>query len=535
MPSENNAKVEYSRRRKRSLNRPRLMDGENTVNPDHLPKGTPVVIYVRVSSEEQVEGYSLSAQERFCREFAEKRHWEVVGVYSDPGHSGKNDRRPGFQKMIRDAEQHKFQAILFHKLDRFSRNVENALRYFKELNEIDVTIASVTEDFDYTTAQGRLVFRMMALFAQWYLENLSSEVVKGKMEMARRGIHNGRLPFGYIKNNEGKVVIVEDEAKVIQQAFELYATGEYTNQTIADFLNESGHKTRRGRNWSKDTITDFLKNEFFYGKVAYRDQLWPGRHEPIITKELFEACMEVRKKHASKPRTHVSKAKVKHINLLQRIIYCNHCGRPLRIQTVSVENGKKYGYYQEVSKMRGLECEFSSKVVRMKVAEDQVFAFLSDLRLPEDWQDKIRQRVEDMDIVRQIETRKARIEDDLRRLGRAYVDRVYTESEYETRRTKLLNEKASLVIPDGARIIEIGLRLESLQEFLEYATEDEKYQILHILFDFVNYDFKLTKIVSFKPKAEFAEIFRLAAPLTGWHEVEGGVFILAQKIVDTQN
>lgn len=98
---------------------------------------------------------------------------------------------------------------------------------------------------------------MMALFAQWYLENLSAEVVKGKMEMARRGIHNGRLPFRYIKDNGGKVVIVDDESKVIRQAFELYATGEYTNQTIADLLNESGYKTQRGRNWSKDTITDF--------------------------------------------------------------------------------------------------------------------------------------------------------------------------------------------------------------------------------------------------------------------------------------
>jgi len=245
--------------------------------------------------------------------------------------------------------------------------------------------------------------------------------------------------------------------------------------------------------------------------------------------------MEVRKKHASKPRTHVSKAKLKHINLLQRIIHCDHCGRPLRIQTVSVENGKKYGYYQEASKMRGLECEFSSKVVRMKVAEDQVFDFLSNLRLPEDWQNQIRQKAEDMDIVREIESRKAKIDDDLRRIGRAYVDRVFTESEYENRRTKLLNEKASLVIPDGAKVIEIGLRLESLQEFLEYATDDEKYQILHILFDFVNYDFKQAKIVCFKPKAEFAEIFRLAVPLTGWHEVEGSIFDLAQNIVDTQN
>jgi len=535
MTNNNNANVEYSRRRQRSLNRPRLMDGEKAVNPDTLPPETPVVIYVRVSSEEQVDGYSLSAQERFCREFAEKRHWDVVKVYSDPGHSGKNDRRPGFQNMIADAEQHKFKAILIHKLDRFSRNIENSLKYFKELSANDVTIASVTEDFDFTTAQGRLFFRMMALFAQWYLENLSAEVVKGKMEMARRGVHNGRLPFGYVKNAEGKVVVVSFEADIIRKAFELYCTGEYTDQTIADFLNKNDYKTRRGRNWSKDTITDFLKNEFYYGKVAYRDQLWPGRQEPIITKELFDKCMEARSRHATHPRTHVSKAKIKHPNLLQRIICCNHCGRLLRIQSVHNYKGTQYGYYQEASKLRGFECKYASKVVRMNEAEEQVFAFLSQIRLPKDWQAEIERLVQNMDIVRQIENRRIQIDEELRRLGRTFADGVFAESEYEQRRIKLIAEKDSLVVPDGARVIEVGLRLESLDFFLQEATNDEKYQILHLLFDYIYFDFEQRKIIRFKPKAEFAHIFRLAAPLMGWHESDENIFDFAKKMVDTPN
>lgn len=533
MPTKDNIEIEYSHRRQRSLYRPRLMDAEKTVSPDNLPPDTPVVIYLRVSTEEQVDGYSLSAQERFCREFAEKRHWEVVGIYSDPGHSGKNDRRPGFQNMIADAGQHRFKAILFHKLDRFSRNIENALKYFKELSALDITIASVTEDFDFTTAQGRLFFRMMAVFAQWYLENLSAEVVKGKMEMARRGVHNGRLPFGYVKNDDRKVVVVESEAVIIRQAFELYSTGNYTDQTIAEFFNQNGYKTRRGRSWSKDTITDFLKNEFFYGKIAYRDQLWPGRHQPIITKELFEKCMEVRSKHARRPRAHISKAKSKHPNLLQRIICCDHCERQLRIQTVIDKNVPKYGYYQESSRMRGLDCKFSSKVVRTNVADNQVFDFLSQIRLPENWQKDINHLLEDMDTVRQIENRRVQIGDELRRLGRAFTDGVFNEIEYENRRAKLIAEKDSLVVPDGARIIEIGLQLESVKEILDQATNDEKYQILHLLFDCVYYDFSLKKIVRFKPKTEFVHLFRLAAPLVGWTEVESNIFRLAQEMIDT--
>ena len=535
MTSNNNVEVEYSHRRQRSLNRTRLMDAEKTISPDDLPNGTPVVIYVRVSTEEQVDGYSLSAQERFCREFAEKRHWEVIGIYSDPGHSGKNDRRPGFQNMITDAGEHRFKAILFHKLDRFSRNIENALKYFKELSAMDVTIASVTEDFDFTTAQGRLFFRMMAVFAQWYLENLSAEVVKGKMEMARRGVHNGRLPFGYIKNEDRKVVAVESEAEIIRQAFDLYATGEYTDQAIAEFFNQSGYKTRRGRSWSKDTITDFLKNEFFYGKIAYRDQLWPGRHQPIITKELFDKCMEVRSIHANRPRTHISRAKSKHANLLQRVICCNQCERQMRIQTVHNSNGKIYGYYQESSGLRGLDCEFSSKIVRMNISEDQVFTFLSQVRLPVDWQNDIKQMVEDMDTVRQIENRRTQINEELHRLGRTFADGVFSENEYDSRRAKLIAEKDSLIVPDSARVIEIGLLLEGLKIFLEHATNDEKYQMLHILLEFVYYDFPQEKIVRFKPKTEFAHLFRLAAPLMGWTESESNIFHLTQKIIDTQN
>ena len=172
--------VIYSSRRKRSLNRKRLMDMDKTANPNQLPPGTEIAVYSRVSSEEQVHGYSLDAQINACKAFAAQRKWKIVKFYSDPGHSAKDDRRPAFAQMIADAQNQQFKAIIFHKLNRFSRNVEQILGYFRDLNSWDVLIASVTEEFDYTTAQGRLVFRMMALFAQWYLKNLSAEVVKAK-------------------------------------------------------------------------------------------------------------------------------------------------------------------------------------------------------------------------------------------------------------------------------------------------------------------------------------------------------------------
>ena len=212
------------------------MDGGLT--PQEFGAGTPVAIYLRVSSDEQVEGFSLSAQTRACREFAERRNWQVVKVYEDPGESGKNDRRPGFQTMLHGAQAGEFKVLLVHKLDRFSRNIDTTLKYFRELNNCDVTVASVTEDFDYSTPMGRMFFRMMAVFAQWYLENLSAETVKGKRERAKQGLHNGRVPFGYAISADHRVAqVVPDEAIILKKAFEMYSTGEYTDRQIAAYLN----------------------------------------------------------------------------------------------------------------------------------------------------------------------------------------------------------------------------------------------------------------------------------------------------------
>ncbi|HEY6010324.1 MAG TPA: recombinase family protein, partial [Nitrospirota bacterium] len=451
----------YSSRRKRSLHRKRLMDIDKSANPDQLPPGTPIAVYSRVSSEEQVHGYSLEAQVNACNAFAAQRKWKVVKYYSDPGHSGKDDNRPAFSKMIADARDQHFKAIIFHKLDRFSRNIENTLRYFRDLNSFEVMIASVTEDFDFTTAQGRLVFRMMALFAQWYLENLSAEVVKSKVEMARHGIQNGPVPFGYLKDKEkNQIIIVEEEAQLVRTAYELYASGNYTDQTIADFLNESGAKTRRGNKWSKDTVTDFLQNEFFYGKVAYRDELWPGRHAAIITKELFDRVMEMRGRHAHRPRSHVALNKVRRPNLLRGVVCCSGCERPLRIQSTRI-----YGYYVETSRFRGKECVFSHGRVRMDFLDHLVVELLRKVRLPEAWQKDIERLVQNMDVVRKIENRRLEIDEDLRRTGRAYADGAFSEEEYERRRMKLIAEKDSLIVPDDAKALEMGMQLENIGDF----------------------------------------------------------------------
>jgi site-specific DNA recombinase len=507
------ASAETSNRRRKSLNRLRLMDG--TTNPDGLGSGTPVVIYQRVSSEEQIENFSLAAQERTCRDFAEKRGWEIVEVFEDPGHSGKNDKRPSFQRLIAGAREQRFKVVLVHKLDRFSRNVDTTLKYFRILNECDVTIASATEDFDYSTPQGRLFFRMMASFAQWYLENLSAETVKGKRERALEGLHNGRLPFGYAVGPNKVAVLVPKEAEIVREAFEKYSTNQYTDREIAQFLNESGFVTRKGRRWSKDTVRDFLQNEFYYGRVAYRDQILPGNHEPVISRELFEQCQRVRSSHARRPKSFAQTPK--RIYMLHRVICCNCCDRPLRMQSA---HGSFY--YKEASLERGLECEHAAKSIRMGLADSQMIELLKVLRLPDDWQSDLEERIADEDEGHRIEERRRQLNEKRRRLGRAYSDGTMEEDEYESKLKQIEAELDRLVVPSGADLLDKGLKLEQLSDLLDEADATELAELCQLILEQAYVDLAQGKIVRLKPSPAFMPLFRMAAPEMGWREADDG-------------
>lgn len=399
-----------ARRKQKNAKRAKPLAEAGSRNAEFLA-GTPVVIYIRVSSEEQTLGYSLSAQEHACRQFAQTRGWNVIEVYEESGISAKDEERAAFQRMMRDAQSQRFKVVLIHKLDRFSRNIDNTLKSFRYLDEQDVTLASVTEDFDYSTPMGRMFFRMMAVFAQWYLENLSAETIKGKKERARKGQYNGHLPFGYrLQNGVGTPVPAESAA--VQQAFQNYASGLFTDGQIAENLNEQGFITRRNRHWSKDAVREMLQNEFYCGVVAYRESLYPGNHPAIIAQDLFEQCQNVRAQHRSRTRSFT--ARPKRTYLLQRVAHCAACNRPLRMQYAS-----GYGYYKEVSQQRGLTCDYAKLSVRMDRADRQVLDLLKGLRLPDNWQRAIEQLAANTEDMAHAQKERERIEQRLQRLGRA--------------------------------------------------------------------------------------------------------------------
>jgi DNA invertase Pin-like site-specific DNA recombinase len=159
-------------------------------------------IYVRVSSEEQMQGYSLAAQERAATDYCHAHGWEVVRVYRDEGRSARTDniaKRPAFEEMLGDAERGQFDILIVHKLDRFARNLRMTLEMLDRLESARVGFVSISEQMDFTSPIGKVILATLAAFAQYYSDNLSTETKKGRAERKAQGLYNGLLPFGVTK------------------------------------------------------------------------------------------------------------------------------------------------------------------------------------------------------------------------------------------------------------------------------------------------------------------------------------------------
>ncbi|OQY27455.1 MAG: hypothetical protein B6243_13000 [Anaerolineaceae bacterium 4572_5.2] len=273
-----------------------------------------VILYARVSTDMQAkEGHSIDAQLNEMREFAAPRNWQVVGEFLDPGASGSSMNRPGLQTLLQAVANKEGDVVLVHETSRLSRSIFDTFRIFEILGQHEVGFASVKEpNFDFSSPSGRLFLTMIAAMNQYYLDLLKQHTAKGKRERARKGLYNASImPYGYAptENPKEPPLIAKSEAEGVRLAFETYAAGNASYQDVSERLNEAGYRTRSGRGFAKDTIDDMLRNPFYIGKIVYgtkrkdkAPETFDGRHEKIISPQLFEACQRVQRLRAHPAR-----------------------------------------------------------------------------------------------------------------------------------------------------------------------------------------------------------------------------------------
>jgi DNA invertase Pin-like site-specific DNA recombinase len=474
-------------------------------------------IYTRISSRDrQGDNYSLDAQEAACRSLAKRQGWEVVEVFTDQK-SGSTMERPDFQGMLRQAQARRFDVLIVHKLDRFSRSIADQSQAFDMLDEAGVRFVSVTEgEIDFSVPSDVFQTNMLGSVNQFYLHNLSLETSKGLKARAKAGMWLGEVPFGYDCNykqdgGDGKAFPDEHEADGVRMAFEKYATGMYSYRDVAELLNEAGYRPRgRGeralRLFSKDTVNVMLTNRFYIGEVQYKGEHYPGVHEPIISEELFNRVQDAR---AARYHGQGTSAPTKsRVYPLTGVARCARCDNPMR---GSSSSGLRY--YRDPARDQCRDCD--QGLVRSVEAEDAVGEHLAGLTLPSDWKEQIldiiREKAESEENARQ---KREQWEGQLERLKRLFKFGDISEQEYKQERDELRARLRALKPPEMPDLEDAARLLENIGLIWDEATLKEEKQIVHTLLEAVYLDSEVGPVVSVKPKAEFRVLFELASDVS---------------------
>ena len=341
----------------------------------NTPSGV-AVIYARYSSHSQKD-VSIEQQVAECMEYAEANNLEVVNTYSDRHLTGKSDKRPGFQRMMRHAEKGQFQVIISWKSNRMARNMLQALQYEDKLSKFGIRVVYAKEEFG-DNAAGRFALRTMMNVNQFYSENMAEDILRGLYDNAMNcKVNNGRLPYGFKKGEDDKFALDEDKASIVREIFSRVACGD-AFADIARDLNERGIKTGSGGEWGKNSFHRMLKNERYIGYYIYGDVRIEGGVPQIIGKELFYSVQE----HLKTKKNPQGRHRVNGDYLLTGKLYCGKCKGHMVGMSGTSRHGNLHYYYTCQTRRLDKTCDKDN--VRRDWTEEQVANAIKEYILKDD-------------------------------------------------------------------------------------------------------------------------------------------------------
>ena len=286
------------------------------------------VLYCRVSSREQEEtGYSLDSQEKLLKEHADKRKLTVVKIFSMAESASGAKQRKVFDEMIKFTEKNKVTNILCEKVDRLTRNLKDALAIndWLEANE-ERQIHFVKQNLViHKNAKSDEKFRwdIEIVLAKKYVTNLSEEVKKGQKEKIAQGGLPAKPLIGYkCVGEKGHKIHAPNEAVAfhIKKMFELYATGDYSLKRLEKEFYDAGLRNTSGKMLLKSRIYNLLQDPFYIGKIRWLGEVYPGTHEPLVARDVFDKVQLVLRRQMKNPKYQ------KHNALFKSKIFCEGCG-----------------------------------------------------------------------------------------------------------------------------------------------------------------------------------------------------------------
>ena len=304
-------------------------------------------VYVRVSTDDQRDnGYSIDSQLRMIKEYCEKNDYNIVDVYNDAGHSGKDLMRPEMQRLLADIKSKKIDKLIAIKVDRLTRNNYDGFWLLNYCEEHDVKIELILEPYDVSTVNGEMIFGMNLVFGQRERKEIGARTKRAMEEMALEHIHPSKAPYGYTRNKDtGHLEIEPIEAQVVKEIFKLCKEG-HSTRGIAIIMKDNNAYLKQGK-WASDRVYKILTNSIYIGVFEYgkykrktQDILRVKDYcEPIIDEVTWNATRNVlvKNKHSNYGE---------HIHLFSGLVKCPICGEIMASsESFKYPNGKLRVYY----------------------------------------------------------------------------------------------------------------------------------------------------------------------------------------------
>ncbi len=314
-----------------------------------------VILYVRVSTDEQAsKGYSLRDQEQKLVNYCKLNNLNILEIYRED-YSAKTFKRPVFNKLLDFCKKNKkdVHQLIFIKWDRFSRNTSESYQMIEIFEGLSIQVNAIEQPLDLTIPEQGLMLAVYLSIPQVENHRRSLNIISGMRRAFKEGRYVGSAPRGYDNGRDSSkkpILIPNNEAKFIQEAFELIASGLYNQAEVSKKLRSKGFAI------GKTSFSNLIKNPIYYGGVfikAYKEEeevIVEGIHEPIITKALFLKAQNIlnnrRKNH------HVIHKKLNETYPLKGFLLCPLCNTPLTGST-SKGRSKYYSYYHCTSPCKG--------------------------------------------------------------------------------------------------------------------------------------------------------------------------------------
>jgi len=333
------------------------------------------LLYARVSTDKQAQkDLSIPAQIAAMKEYARRNGWKVVGHFVDEGESARTAERPELKRLIQHCKENKNVGIvLVHKIDRLARNLVDYATIKAVLKQKGIRLVSISEPFDDNPV-GHLLENIIASISEWYSANLGEEIKKANLAKLQRGEWPHKPPLGYqsVKGENGRAKHLPDAktAPLVKQAFELFSTGNHSLPTLAEEMQARGLKTAYGRMYSPESMKKLLSRRFYLGRLEWQGKEYKGKHQPIISPQLFYRVQEVLRK-----RSLDTGEKGRLEFLLRGVAYCQVCR-----QRLTGEVHPRGSYYRCLPNLHKKKCD--QPYIPVQLLDTQLEALYQRLQPP---------------------------------------------------------------------------------------------------------------------------------------------------------